>query len=314
MSIATIFKTVTKLSGRGGLLLKAKSPEIMLTLGLISGVGATVLAVKATLKVDSVMDEHQEKLDRVKYGWSRVEKGELSKEVYSEQDYKKDLSTTYIQTGVGFAKLYWPSVTLGALSIGLIIGSFGILKQRNVALMAAYKLVEEGFAKYRRNVVEEFGEEKDFMLKNGLKSEQYEEEVTDEKGKKQIVQKSRVVRDPNGLSIYARFFDESCSEHTKDPAYNKAFLMAQQQYWNTMLQTRGHVFLNEVYDRLGIDRTDAGAIVGWVLEDGDGFIDFGMFDGNRQKAREFINGKEYSILLDFNVDGVIYDRFTKRKA
>jgi hypothetical protein len=62
---------------------------------------------------------------------------------------------------------------------------------------------------------------------------------------------------------------------------------------------------------LGIDRSKAGSVVGWVITKegtGDNFIDFGVFDGDNPRARDFVNGREGSILLDFNVDGVIYDK------
>ena len=89
------------------------------------------------------------------------------------------------------------------------------------------------------------------------------------------------------------------------------FLRAQQQYANDKLIAQGHLFLNEVYDMLGLPRTKAGAIVGWVYDDnnavGDNFVDFGIYDVHRETARDFVNGYERSILLDFNVDGVIYD-------
>jgi hypothetical protein len=74
-----------------------------------------------------------------------------------------------------------------------------------------------------------------------------------------------------------------------------------------MLRVRGHVFLNEVYDALGIERTKAGSVVGWVMGEGRAnSIDFGLYDG-RERARAFVNGYERTIILDFNVDGVIYD-------
>jgi hypothetical protein len=83
------------------------------------------------------------------------------------------------------------------------------------------------------------------------------------------------------------------------------FLQCQQNYFNQQLKARGHVFLNEIYDAIGLERSKAGTIVGWVTDgNGDGYIDFGMFE---DASRRFINGIEPSILLDFNVDGVIYD-------
>ena len=88
---------------------------------------------------------------------------------------------------------------------------------------------------------------------------------------------------------------------------NLFFLKAQQTNANVQLTVRGHVFLNEVYDMLGLPRTAAGAIVGWVRGNGDDVIDFGIWDNNDINS-DFVNGYNRSkILLDFNVDGVIYD-------
>jgi hypothetical protein len=92
---------------------------------------------------------------------------------------------------------------------------------------------------------------------------------------------------------------------------NRLFVTCQQNYLNHVLQVRGHVFLNEAYDALGLERSTAGAVVGWVMGDnGDNYIDFGIFEA--QNAR-FVNGSERSILLDFNVDGVIYDKIGRKK-
>lgn len=46
-----------------------------------------------------------------------------------------------------------------------------------------------------------------------------------------------------------------------------------------------------------------------MISDNDNFIDFGVFDGDRPRARDFVNGYERSILLDFNVDGASADAY-----
>jgi len=312
MKISNILTSLSKMTGRTGLLIQAKSPEILLVIGITGAVASTVLACRATLKVETVLDNHMETRNKIDHCWDKVKEGEVSLDEYSDMDHKKDLVIAYTHTGLDFVKLYGPAVTLGVISLACIVGSHGIMKQRNVALMAAYQAVEKGFAAYRKRVVEEFGEEKDYMYKNGLRSETVIEEEVGENGKVKKVKKEKLVVDPNGFSMYARFFDESCSEWSKDPEYNLFFLKAQQNIFNDLLKVRGHVFLNEVYDALGIKRSRAGAVVGWVIRPGhDNFVDFGIFDGDREKVRDFVNGKERSILLDFNVDGVIYDLFTK---
>jgi len=314
--LGKVRSAVSKLTGRTGLTIKAASPEILLTIGIIGTVGAAVLACRATLKVHEVLEEHDEKLEKITEACEKVESGEIAPEVYTQKDKSKDLLMTYMQTGVGFIKLYGPAITLGIASFACIIGGHKIMKTRNVALMAAYQALEKGFAAYRKRVVEEFGEEKDYMYKNGLRSETVVETEIDENGKAKKVKKVKMtVDDPNGLSIYARFFDDSSTEWQKDNDYNLMFLRQQQNYWNDLLKVRGHVFLNEIYDALGLPRSQAGAVVGWVIsEDGDNFIDFGIWDGDKPRSRDFVNGYENSILLDFNVDGVIYNLFTKKKG
>ena len=108
------------------------------------------------------------------------------------------------------------------------------------------------------------------------------------------------------ISKYARFFDEACVGWTKDSEYNLCLLKQKQDYCNDLLRGRGHLFLNEVYDILGMPRTKAGAIVGWVYDEehpyGDNFVDFDLYS---ERNKNFINGYENIALLDFNVDGNI---------
>jgi len=313
--IENVMTGLTKMTGRTGLAVKAASPEILLAVGIAGAVTSTILACKATLKVETIVARHKDTTEKIHQTWERVKEGEIALDEYSEQDKQKDLVLTYVQTAGGFIKLYGPAVSLGVVSFACIIGGHRIMKARNVALMAAYQAIEKGFAAYRNRVIEEFGEEKDYMFKHGLRSETVIEEEIDEKGKVKKVKKEKLVTDPNGLSIYAKFFDESSKEWQKNPEYNLMFLKAQQYQWNNMLQAKGHVFLNEVYESLGLPSTQAGAICGWMIGEGrDNFIDFGLFDGDRPKVRDFVNGYERSILLDFNVDGVIWNLFTKEKA
>lgn len=309
MNLAVVNKVLPRVVGnRASLVLRAKSPEILLVVGIGGVIGSTVMACKATLRAEEIVDEAKCKIDSINEVTQKVKCGELNGDKYTEKDRKKDLTIVYTQTAVKFARLYGPPVVIGAASIGCIIGGHNIMRKRNLALMAAYKAVDEGFRQYRQRVVDEYGEEKDYMLRHGLRSETVVEEEFGENGKAKNVKKTKyAVDDPNGVSQYARFFDECSSQWSTTPEYNLMFLRAQQNYFNDMLQVRKHVFLNEVYDALGIPRSSAGSVVGWMIGKGDDFIDFGIWDNQDQIKREFVNGYERSILLDFNVDGVIYD-------
>lgn len=289
--------------------LQKHSPEILVVTGVVGTVASAVMACKATTKVSTILEESKKEIDTI----HEVAADENMIEQYSEDDAKKDLTIVYAKTGVELAKLYAPSVVLGVASIGCILTSHKIMRTRNIALAAAYTAVDKGFKEYRDRVVDRFGNEIDRELKYGLKAKKITEvEVDEETGKeKKVKTTALVVENPTGYSDYARFFDEACPAWEKNSEYNLMFLRAQQQYANDLLQARGHLFLNEVYDMLGIPRTKAGQVVGWVYNDknpvGDNFVDFGIYDIHRETNRDFVNGYERTILLDFNVDGNIWD-------
>lgn len=307
MKLTGLKNKFTKVAGKAGFLIKKNSPEILLAIGIGGIITSTVMACKATLKVDDIIAEKDKQIFKIDVTFEDSQDGTLNLN-YSAEDKKHDLVLVYAQTCVKFIKLYGPAVTLGIASFACIIGGHGIMKKRNVALMAAYKVLEEGFAKYRKRVVEEFGEEKDYIFKNGLRSMRVSENEVGEDGKNHQVKKDKLSDEHAEPSVYARFFDETSTQWSKTPSYNLMYIQAQQNSFNELLQARGHVFLNEVYDSLGIPRSAAGAIVGWVLDNGgDNYIDFGVFDKQSKIKRDFVNGHERSILLDFNVDGVIYD-------
>lgn len=300
--------STTRALNRAALKIRKHSPEILVASGIVGVVTSTVMACKATTKIDEVLTESKEHVEMTK---KYVEDNGFT-EKYTENDYKKDLTIMYTQRGMKLVKLYAPAVILGTVSITAILAGHNILRKRNVALAAAYATVDKGFKEYRGRVIERFGEELDKELKYNIKSKDIEEvKVNEETGKEEISKKTVNVADPNAYSDYARFFDDGCTGWTKDPEYNLMFLKDQQRYANDRLQSKGSLFLNEVYDMLGIPRTKAGACVGWIFDEknpvGDNFVDFGIYDMYNERKRDFVNGYERTILLDFNVDGNILD-------
>lgn len=307
MNKTEIMSTLTRTFNRTGLKIKKYSPEILLAAGTVGVVTSGVMACRATLKIDEVLDEAKDRIEKI----HEVAENPEMKDKYTEEDSKKDLAITYTQAGVKLVKLYGPSVALGVISLGCMIGSNRILSKRNVALAAAYAAVDKSFKEYRGRVVERFGKQLDKELRYNLKAQEIEEVTVDKDGK-EVVGKSTVeVMDPNNYSHYAIVFDDGNAGWDPDPERTKYFLIQQQNYANEMLKARGHLFLNEVYDMLGARRTKAGAQVGWIYDEknalGDNYVDFGIFDTRSPKARDFVNGLEKVIVLDFNVDGVILD-------
>ena len=283
------------------------SPEILAGVGVVGVVASTVMACKATMKLNDILEESKETRDKIK----EVESNPRYEEQYSHEDAKKDLTINYTQTAMKIAKLYAPAVILGSASLGCLLASNDILRKRNAALSAAYMTVDKSFKEYRQRVVDRFGEEVEKEIRYNIKAEEVTSTVVTEDGSETTITETVKTMDPNLYSDYAKFFDEASPYWQKDPEYNLMFLKSQQQYATDLLRARGRLFLNEVYDMLGIDKTKAGQIVGWVYNPenpvGDNFVDFGIFDMSKERVRAFVNGYEPNILLDFNVDGNIWD-------
>ena len=318
MKKTELMTTVSSSFNKMGFKLKKHSPEILVVAGVIGIVASTVMACKATTKVSDILEKAKEDINSI----HDCAANEEFVEEYTPEDVKKDLTIVYVQTGIKLAKLYAPAVALGALSLSSILASNNILRKRNVALAAAYATVDKGFKEYRNHVVERFGEEVDRELKHGIKAKKIEKVVVGEDGKKKKVKETISVVERDTLSDYSFFFEESNPYWEKDGNYNRMFLLAQQQYANDKLRANGYLFLNDVLDTLGIPRTKAGQIVGWVYNpdnpNGDNYVDFGIYETYRKDQESFVKDKamherfgkeiyERVVLLDFNVDGNILD-------
>lgn len=289
-NLQTISQSVTRSVGKSILKSKKNSPHIFFVGGVVGVIGSGILACRATLKLEETLDDIRSDVDAVK----RIKSGDLGdskKETYQYAAYVTLKSTASI------GRLYLPSIVLGGISIAALTGSHVQLTRRNAALSTTLAVVTKAYEEYRVRVQKEIGKDRELEVYHGI-----EEKEIDVNGKKKIIKTAT----KNSLSPYARFFDDFSSAWQKNAEMNRIFLECQQNYFNHILTVRGHVFLNEVYDAIGLERSQAGQVVGWVIHgEGDNYIDFGLYDAHNAA---FINGLERVALLDFNVDGVVYDK------
>lgn len=280
---------ITRHVSRQLLIARKNSPQVMFVGGVV-GVGvSTVMACKATLKLSDQLDKMKAEMSTVKAMRDDETKPDVG---------DKDVAFIYARNMAKVARLYAPAAFVGVASIGALTGSHVTLQRRNVGLTAAYAATAKAYEEYRERVKEELGEEKELDIYHSATIEK----IKGEDGK----QVDAKAANPDGWSPYARFFDESSRNWQKNAEINRMFIQVQQTYANDLLRSRGHIFLNEVYDMLGFEHTSAGAVVGWVIgPDGDNLVDFGIYEARNSR---FVNGMERSALLDFNVDGVIYDK------
>ena len=304
---------VTRSLHKVGFKLKKHSPEILIAVGVVGTVASAVMACKATLKVKDIVDESKELINDIHEGVEQ-EKHTSDGELYTQELANRDLTIVYAQTGWKFIKLYGPAVALGAASIGCMLAANNILRKRNVALAAALTAVDTSFKEYRGRLIERFGENGkalDRELRYNIKAKEIEETVVDADGNETVVTKTVEVGDPNAYSIYSVVFCEGNMGWTRNAELNKVFLIQQQNHANDKLKRKGYLTLNEVYEMLGIRTTAIGQVAGWVYTEdgsiGDNYVDFGIFDMYNEKACDFVNGIEKSIILDFNCLGNILD-------
>lgn len=286
--------SVTRALGSKVLTFKKNSPHIFFAAGVVGAVGSTFLACRATLKLEATVDKIKTDVDAVKH-LNEVSKKEGTD--YQNHEYYKDLGYVYGRSINSIGRLYGPSVILGVASIGALTGSHVQLTRRNSGLTMALAAVTKAYDEYRIRIQEELGADREEEIYRNV--QEVEQDID---GKPKTV---KVIND-GGYSPYARCFDETSLRWEKNAEINMMFLRCQQEYANHLLNARGHIFLNDVYDMLGLERTTAGQVVGWLRDgDGDTYVDFGIYaDGNER----FIMGNERSVWLDFNVDGVIYDK------
>ena len=240
--------------------LKKHSPEILTATGIITGIAAAVIACKQTVKATEIIQNAQKSLSDIEEVKNLVENGEAT---YTDEDEANDRKTVAIQTTVDIAKTYALPVGLGLFSITCILASNHILKKRNAALAAAFSALSTDFMNYRKRVVNKYGKDVDFMLKNGLEKQLVAHQIVDpETGEVKEEQKEVLTYEGNKLSQYARIFDEvESTQWTPSADHNRAFLLMEQNFFNERIKTRGYIFLNEVYERLGFRPTKAGIII-----------------------------------------------------
>jgi len=275
---------------------KKHAPRTMFVIGLAGTITSAVLACRATLKLPDMIDEMESDIKEVKEARDSLQ--HFNQGSRKQAVTEKDVAYAYAVNVMRVTKLYAPSVVLGVASIGLLTSSHVTLSRRNAGLTAAYATLQTAFENYRDRVREQVGEDKEKDLYLGVS----EQSITEDGKTKKV----KVVN-ANGMSAYSKLFDESNPNYKPWIDHNRVFIQGVQNYMNHRLNSRGHVFLNEVYEELGFPHTPAGCVVGWKLDNprgGDNFVDFGMFEATNA---EFVNGYERSIWLDFNVDGPMHD-------
>ena len=291
-----------------GMKVSKHKPELLLAAGVVSILGGTVLACKATLKVPEHLEEREEA-----YAETAKEIVESNPEVESKE-LTRAKTVSYLKMGVKIGKDYAPAVLLLGGGICMVISGHNTLRARLGALGAAYATLEQSYEKYRGRVIEDYGTDVDRKYRLGIRDVEFTEIQTTKKGKEKEVTKveEAVHADGSDYSLYTRYFDEYNAPFTwnKSMEANFDFLRLTENIANEKFKRQGYLFLNDVYEALGFKKVSEGQLVGWVKGAGDDYIDFGIWEARNADCRDFVNhgwNQANCFVLDFNVDGVMWD-------
>jgi UDP-N-acetylglucosamine:LPS N-acetylglucosamine transferase len=95
MSKASIIKNIRKFGYEIAFQAKKHSPTILMFVGATGAAASMVMACKATIKAVDLVKEHKHTVECIHI----CMEDESIKQEYTEEDAKKELTGTYVQTG-----------------------------------------------------------------------------------------------------------------------------------------------------------------------------------------------------------------------
>lgn len=297
MSITTAFYT-------GAARISKHAPTILSVTASAGVIATGYLAWKAGTRFEDVEGRD----------WDRRKECLRNADIIPDEDVPKIERKNRILFILDTVRTVAPAAIVGAATITMIYFSNSISKKRLAAMGAAYATLQTAFDGYKRTMVEALGKESvEKILKPKLPNVgKSAEEILSSDNKSDAANVSdAVVNSLKALSPYARIIAEessTCWDPNED--YTSQNLAAVQLWANRRLERKGHLFLNEVFDQLGLSRTREGAVVGWLKNgEGDNYVSFGDFDASVYRVpSDDYTRVDSNFIVDFNVDGVIWDR------
>lgn len=170
------------------------SPQILFGLGCITFVGTIVLSHKQAVKIDAVLTDHSFKR-------AELEEKKNDDITYDKSNYNADVVDIYRNTIFRVVRLSAPVVAMGLASIACFGGAQYIVCARFAALTTEYIALDNGFKEYRKNVIAEEGEDKDFHYLYSTYDTVDKIPVLDEEGNLEEKEVPRVAAGNQNISV-----------------------------------------------------------------------------------------------------------------
>ena len=313
----SIFSSAAKFGSNLIQKVKFRSPELLIGAGVVGLVGAAVVAVRRGVRWHSAAKAE------IVHDLEAIKKAEGSPQ-YTREDKVQDYARVIGKGVWSFTQIYGPSVAAGVASVVSILAGTGVLKGRLAAMTSAAATAQAALERYRSRVREKLGEDADYEFAYEVSAKKPKNKHED--GTKESLVTYHLVPSSGewmAASPYSRLWDENAMEWCANREIQFLTLRSLENHFNQELNARGVVFLNDVYKALGLPMSKDAALVGWIKDyekpkiaklaaelgrvPGDGVISFGVFENESPSARAYLAGDDNRVVLDFNVDGVIYD-------
>lgn len=313
----SIFSSAAKFGSNLIQKVKFRSPELLIGAGVVGLVGAAVVAVRRGVRW------HTAAKAEIVHDLETIKKAEGSPQ-YTREDRVRDYAQVIGKGVWSFTQIYGPSIAVGAASVVSVLAGTGVLKGRLAAMTSAAATAQAALERYRSRVREKLGEDADYEFAYEISAKKAK--IKHEDGTKESLVTYHLVPSSGewmAASPYSRLWDENAMEWCANRDVQFLTLRSLENHFNQELNARGVVFLNDVYKALGLPMSKDAALVGWIKDyekpkmaklaaglgrvPGDGVISFGVFENESPSARAYLAGDDNRVVLDFNVDGVIYD-------
>lgn len=215
------------------------SPEILTGIGIAGMVTAAILAVKATPKALTLIEERKEELYPL--------------------DEEGTLTLPPVETVKTCWKCYVPAVATGVVSIACLVGASSVNHRRNAALATAYTLSETALKEYKDAVVETIGEKKERDVKDRV--------AKDKIDKDPVVNKEVIITEKGNTLCY----DYISGRYFKGDIDNIKRVVND---LNRQMMSDMYISLNEFYDEIGLENIGIGYDLGWNIDRGYIELDF----------------------------------------
>ena len=268
--------------------LKKHAPQILMGLGITTGIAGVVTACKQTLKLESVIKPHTDYLEMIE---TKINTEGYNEQLPDDTAVKKETTKEYMRLATDVVKLYALPTALCCASVVSFCSAYKVLNYRNESLALAYGNLLNNFKDYRSKVIEKYGKDIDKQILTESKTVTYVDADNGEVKKEY----KNIDKD-----VYTALFDETNPNWEKAANFNYDFLIRVQSMLNDKLHANGYLTLNEARKALGFKPLKGeGLVLGWYDNENHlGYVDLGL-SRDDAAVKAFLNGEERSVWLDF---------------